>query len=98
MKVRSASSFKDFQRARQQQCQDAVLRQQLQERPPAELTAVEDATATETSHLVKMALWGILATLRAAALAVTHTALEWAPEFFYCSSFNMKIRCQNQEM
>lgn len=75
------SSFQDFQRARQQQRPDAVLRRQLQERPPAELAAVEDAAAAETSHLVKMAVWGISATLGAAALAVAQTALEWAPEF-----------------
>ncbi|MGH0163630.1 UNVERIFIED_CONTAM: hypothetical protein FKN15_044968 [Acipenser sinensis] len=77
----SISSFQDFQRARLQQRPDAVLRRQLQERPPAELAAGEDAAATETSHLVKMAVWGISATLGAAALAVAQTALEWAPEF-----------------
>ncbi|MBN3286405.1 TBC20 protein, partial [Polyodon spathula] len=75
------SSFQDFQRARLQQRPDAVLRRQLQKRPPAELAAVEDAAATESSHLVKMAVWGISATLGAAALAVAQTALEWAPEF-----------------
>lgn len=31
--------------------------------------------------LVKAAVWGLSATLGAAALAVTQTALEWAPEF-----------------
>lgn len=34
------------------------------------------------NQLVKMAVWGISATLGAAALAVAQTALDWAPDFF----------------
>uniref|UniRef100_A0A4W5MWU3 Zgc:63863 n=1 Tax=Hucho hucho TaxID=62062 RepID=A0A4W5MWU3_9TELE len=40
------------------------------------------------NQLVKMAVWGISATLWSAALAVAQTALDWAPDFFmqlYCS-------------
>lgn len=30
---------------------------------------------------MKVAVWGLSATLGAVALAVTHTALDWGPEF-----------------
>ncbi|KAG9355405.1 hypothetical protein JZ751_000243 [Albula glossodonta] len=78
----SINSFKDFQLATLQQRPDAVLRRQLRHRAPAAHLAVPgDAPPTATSQLVKVAVWGISATLGAAALAVAQTAMEWAPEF-----------------
>ncbi|KAG7458250.1 hypothetical protein MATL_G00236130 [Megalops atlanticus] len=69
------NSFKDFQLATLQQRPDAVLRRQLHRQPPG------DTPPAATSQLVKVAVWGISATLGAAALAVAQTAMEWAPEF-----------------
>ncbi|MBN3321805.1 TBC20 protein, partial [Atractosteus spatula] len=75
------SSFKDFQMATLQQRPDTVLRQQLRDRASSELAVPEEVAPAGTSQLVKMAVWGISATLGAAALAVAQTALDWAPEF-----------------
>uniref|UniRef100_A0A8D0H0G8 Uncharacterized protein n=1 Tax=Sphenodon punctatus TaxID=8508 RepID=A0A8D0H0G8_SPHPU len=72
-------SFSAFQQAASQQRPDTVL--QRQHLPlPAE-GGDELPPAAGQSPLVKAAVWGISATLGAAALAVTQTALEWAPEF-----------------
>lgn len=60
---------------------DSVLRQQLQKRhenPPALPMSTQPAN---TNQLIKMAVWGLSATLGAAALAVAQTAMDWAPEF-----------------
>ncbi|XP_066571909.1 TBC1 domain family member 20 isoform X2 [Amia ocellicauda] len=75
------SSFKDFQMATFKQRPDTVLRRQVRDRPALELAVPEEVAPTGTSQLVKMAVWGISATLGAAALAVAQTALDWAPEF-----------------
>ncbi|XP_006635905.1 TBC1 domain family member 20 [Lepisosteus oculatus] len=75
------SSFKDFQMATLQQRPDTVLRQQLRDRASSDLAVPEEVAPAGTSQLVKMAVWGISATLGAAALAVAQTALDWAPEF-----------------
>ncbi|XP_067416270.1 TBC1 domain family member 20-like [Emydura macquarii macquarii] len=78
----SIGSFTAFQLAASHQRPDAVLRRQQQQDGAH---AVEEAGAllptAGHSPLVKAAVWGISATLGAAALAVTQTALEWAPEF-----------------
>uniref|UniRef100_A0AAY5K6N7 Rab-GAP TBC domain-containing protein n=1 Tax=Esox lucius TaxID=8010 RepID=A0AAY5K6N7_ESOLU len=75
--------FTDFQKTTRQQRPDSVLRRQLlrgRERggvaPDSPLTG-----ATASNQLVKMAFWGISATLGAAVLAVAQTAVDWAPEF-----------------
>uniref|UniRef100_A0A670J1V6 TBC1 domain family member 20 n=1 Tax=Podarcis muralis TaxID=64176 RepID=A0A670J1V6_PODMU len=73
-----------FQQAASCQRPDAILRQQQQQRHLTTSKAEEAGEllpAAEHSPLVKAAVWGISATLGAAALAVTQTALEWAPEF-----------------
>ncbi|KPP73853.1 TBC1 domain family member 20-like [Scleropages formosus] len=75
------NSFKDFQMATLKQRPDAVLRRQLRQRSPALPVAPENGQASGTSQLIKVAVWGISATLGAAALAVAQTALDWAPEF-----------------
>ncbi|KAL4629857.1 TBC1 domain family member 20-like [Arapaima gigas] len=75
------NSFHDFQLATLKQRPDAILRQQLRQRPPALPVAPQDGQTSGTSQLVKVAVWGISATLGAAALAVVQTALDWAPEF-----------------
>uniref|UniRef100_A0A452IA63 Rab-GAP TBC domain-containing protein n=1 Tax=Gopherus agassizii TaxID=38772 RepID=A0A452IA63_9SAUR len=74
------SSFSAFQLATTQQRPDAVLRRQRQQDSAHAETAALLPTAGH-SPLVKAAVWGISATLGAVALAVTQTALEWAPEF-----------------
>uniref|UniRef100_A0A452IAB6 TBC1 domain family member 20 n=1 Tax=Gopherus agassizii TaxID=38772 RepID=A0A452IAB6_9SAUR len=75
-----AGSFSAFQLATTQQRPDAVLRRQRQQDSAHAETAALLPTAGH-SPLVKAAVWGISATLGAVALAVTQTALEWAPEF-----------------
>ncbi|KAL2080261.1 hypothetical protein ACEWY4_024054 [Coilia grayii] len=75
------STFQDFQLTTLQQRPDSVLRHQ---RPgTADLATPDVATPTPTAanQLVKMAVWGLSATLGAAALAVAQTALEWGPDF-----------------
>nr|XP_034980359.1 TBC1 domain family member 20-like [Zootoca vivipara] len=74
----SIGTFSAFQQAASCQRPDAILRQQQQQR---HLTTSKAEEAAEHSPLVKAAVWGITATLGAAALAVTQTALEWTPEF-----------------
>ncbi|XP_067281945.1 TBC1 domain family member 20 [Pseudorasbora parva] len=73
------STFTDFQSSTLRQRPDSVLRQQLQElhqtaRPMSSQPA-------NTNQLIKMAVWGLSATLGAAALAVAQTAMDWAPDF-----------------
>lgn len=76
------SSFKDFQLATLQQRPDAVLRRQLRRGSPAgRLHRAGTPPPAASSQLVKVAVWGISATLGAAALAVAQTAMEWAPDF-----------------
>ncbi|XP_069815866.1 TBC1 domain family member 20-like [Dendropsophus ebraccatus] len=69
----SAASFHSLQISSAQQRPDFVLRQQgtrPSDVPPAR----------PQNTLVKLAVWGISASLGAAALAVTQTALEWGPD------------------
>ncbi|XP_023667678.1 TBC1 domain family member 20 isoform X1 [Paramormyrops kingsleyae] len=73
--------FEGFQLATLHQRPDAILRQQLHQRDPALAPPPDVATPSGSSPLLKAAVWGISATLGAAALAVAQTALEWAPEF-----------------
>ncbi|KAH0617315.1 hypothetical protein JD844_015357 [Phrynosoma platyrhinos] len=78
----SIGSFSKFQQAASCQRPDAILRQQQQHvAVPGEAEPDILLPTAEHSPLVKAAVWGISATLGAAALAVTQTALEWAPEF-----------------
>ncbi|KAG5264993.1 hypothetical protein AALO_G00260280 [Alosa alosa] len=76
------STFQDFQLTTLQQRPDSVLRRQRLTNGQLALTDDTAAAATPTSanQLVKMAVWGISATLGAAALAVAQTALEWGPD------------------
>ncbi|XP_038822721.1 TBC1 domain family member 20-like isoform X1 [Salvelinus namaycush] len=86
--------FKAFQTATQQQRPDSVLRRQLLQGrarglggPDSQLVLSGDMQPNQAANqaanqLVKMAVWGISATLGAAALAVAQTALDWAPDFF----------------
>ncbi|XP_030645047.1 TBC1 domain family member 20 isoform X2 [Chanos chanos] len=77
------SSFKEFQITTLRQRPDSILRQQLRKRHSTHLAlpTPTSATPTATKQLIKMAVWGISATLGAAALAVAQTAMDWAPEF-----------------
>ncbi|KAJ7991747.1 hypothetical protein DPEC_G00287090 [Dallia pectoralis] len=73
--------FQDFQMTTRHQRPDSVLRRQLlrgRERGDPDRLPANQAT----NQLVKMAVWGISATLGAAVLAVAQTAMDWAPEFF----------------
>nr|XP_056710832.1 TBC1 domain family member 20-like [Euleptes europaea] len=75
-------SFLEFQQSASCQRPDAILlRQQRELSTPSGTEAGLLLPPAEHSPLVKAAVWGITATLGAAALAVTQTALEWAPEF-----------------
>ncbi|XP_054841004.1 TBC1 domain family member 20-like isoform X2 [Eublepharis macularius] len=74
-------SFLAFQQAASCQRPDTVLRQQQEHLAPSRAETGPLLPPAEHSPLVKAAVWGITATLGAAALAVTQTALEWAPEF-----------------
>ncbi|XP_060798586.1 TBC1 domain family member 20 [Neoarius graeffei] len=80
------SSFQDFQTSTQQQRPDSVLRQQqqrLHQHYDTRLivTRPHSTQLSGTQQLIKMAVWGISATLGAAALAVAQTAMDWAPDF-----------------
>nr|XP_008100945.1 PREDICTED: TBC1 domain family member 20 [Anolis carolinensis] len=77
----SIGSFPEFQQAASCQRPDAILLRQQQQRRISHPGPESLLSATEHSPLVKAAVWGISATLGAAALAVTQTALEWGPEF-----------------
>ncbi|KAL0167040.1 hypothetical protein M9458_038884, partial [Cirrhinus mrigala] len=70
-----------FQKSTLRQRPDSVLRQQHQKRHENQLTLTLSTQPTSTNQLVKMAVWGLSATLGAAALAVAQTAMDWAPEF-----------------
>lgn len=74
-------SFGAFQRAASCQRPDAVLRRQRREPAGAGGDAAIPLPAAGRNPLVKVAVWGLSATLGAVALAVTHTALDWGPEF-----------------
>ncbi|XP_064364045.1 TBC1 domain family member 20-like isoform X2 [Dromaius novaehollandiae] len=74
-------SFAAFQQAASRQRPDAVLRRQRLLRAGAREAAGTPPPAAGHSALVKAAVWGLSATLGAVALAVTHTALDWGPEF-----------------
>ncbi|XP_052389034.1 TBC1 domain family member 20 isoform X1 [Carassius gibelio] len=75
------STFTDFQTSTLRQRPDSVLRQQLHKRHENQLTLPMSPQPASTNQLVKMAVWGLSATLGAAALAVAQTAMDWAPEF-----------------
>ncbi|XP_018431139.1 PREDICTED: TBC1 domain family member 20-like [Nanorana parkeri] len=73
LKSISADSFHSLQISSSQQRPDFLLRQQ---NPPHSDVVLMRSQNT----LVKLAVWGLSASLGAAALAVTQTALEWGPE------------------
>uniref|UniRef100_A0A8C1S5C3 Zgc:63863 n=1 Tax=Cyprinus carpio TaxID=7962 RepID=A0A8C1S5C3_CYPCA len=75
------STFTDFQTSTLRQRPDSVLRQQLHKRHENQLTLPKSTQPASTNQLIKMAVWGLSATLGAAALAVAQTAMDWAPEF-----------------
>ncbi|GCB75234.1 hypothetical protein scyTo_0018191, partial [Scyliorhinus torazame] len=76
------STFQAFQMATSRQRPDAVLRKQFQGKPRPPPTNAEAATPlVAANQLVKMAVWGLTATLGAAAFAVVNSAVEWGPEF-----------------
>lgn len=80
------SSFQDFQMSTQQQRPDSILRQQrqhLHRRQDARLALAHPGSVQPSGaqQLMRMAVWGISATLGAAALAVVQTAMDWAPDF-----------------
>ncbi|XP_022523749.2 TBC1 domain family member 20 [Astyanax mexicanus] len=76
------SSFQDFQMSTLQQRPDSVLRQQLHQRHSTNLDLLPANNHSSNTHqLIKMAVWGLSATLGAAALAVAQTAMDWAPDF-----------------
>nr|XP_060637761.1 TBC1 domain family member 20-like [Anolis sagrei ordinatus] len=77
----SIGSFLEFQQAASCQRPDTILLRQQQQRRTSNPRPESLLSTTEHSPLVKAAVWGISATLGAAALAVTQTALEWGPEF-----------------
>lgn len=74
LKSLSAASFCSLQISSAQQRPDFVLCRQV--------TPSRDVRpAPSQNTLVKLAVWGISASLGAAALAVTQTALDWGPDF-----------------
>ncbi|XP_051949172.1 TBC1 domain family member 20 [Xyrauchen texanus] len=75
------STFKDFQSSTLRQRPDSILREQLQKRHENQLALPVNSQPANTNQLIKMAVWGLSATLGAAALAVAQTAMDWAPEF-----------------
>uniref|UniRef100_A0A671S6H4 TBC1 domain family member 20 n=1 Tax=Sinocyclocheilus anshuiensis TaxID=1608454 RepID=A0A671S6H4_9TELE len=75
------STFTDFQTSTLRQRPDSVLRQQLENRHENQLALPMSTQPASTNQLIKMAVWGLSATLGAAALAVAQTAMDWAPEF-----------------
>ncbi|XP_061429090.1 TBC1 domain family member 20 isoform X2 [Lethenteron reissneri] len=80
------STFKDFELASTQQRPDNVLRHRRAAASPAggaEGGGVGPVAAVVQgpSRMLKLAVWGLTATLGAAAIAAMNTALEWAPEF-----------------
>ncbi|XP_059827615.1 TBC1 domain family member 20 [Hypanus sabinus] len=77
------STYQDFQLATSQQRPDAVLYKQSRERARLSPSQAKAPTPTGANQLVKMAVWGLTATLGAAAFAVVNTAMEWAPEFVF---------------
>ncbi|XP_051872351.1 TBC1 domain family member 20 isoform X2 [Pristis pectinata] len=77
------STFQDFQLATSQQRPDAVLCKQSRERARLPPNNAKAPAPTGANQLVKMAVWGLTATLGAAAFAVVNTAMEWAPEFVF---------------
>ncbi|XP_046906629.1 TBC1 domain family member 20 [Hypomesus transpacificus] len=70
-------SYQAFQRSRHLQRPDRVLRG----RGGGGLQGARGPEAGGSQLVVRMAVWGISATLGAAALAVAHTALNWSPDF-----------------
>ncbi|XP_043088837.1 TBC1 domain family member 20 isoform X2 [Puntigrus tetrazona] len=75
------STFTDFQMSTMRQRPDSVLRRQLEKRHRNQLDLPMSTQPASTNKLVKMAVWGLSATLGAVALAVAQTAMDWAPEF-----------------
>ncbi|KAG9472897.1 hypothetical protein GDO78_016078 [Eleutherodactylus coqui] len=73
LKSISAASFRSLQISSAQQRPDFVLRQQAT--PSLDVLPVRPQNT-----LVKLAVWGISASLGAAAFVVTQTALEWGPD------------------
>ncbi|XP_039767628.1 TBC1 domain family member 20-like isoform X5 [Ornithorhynchus anatinus] len=73
-------SFPALQAASSKQRPDSILRRRRRE-AEAEPGPTAAGGPGAPSGLVKAAVWGLSATLGAAALAVTHSALEWAPDF-----------------
>ncbi|XP_067217576.1 TBC1 domain family member 20 [Chanodichthys erythropterus] len=75
------STFTDFQSSTLRQRPDSVLRQQLQKHHETQPALPMSTQPANTNQLIKMAVWGLSATLGAVALAVAQTAMDWAPDF-----------------
>nr|XP_032830351.1 TBC1 domain family member 20 [Petromyzon marinus] len=80
------STFKDFELASTQQRPDNVLRHRRAAASPAGGaegggTGPVADVVQGPSRMLKLAVWGLTATLGAAAIAAVNTALEWVPEF-----------------
>ncbi|XP_069771208.1 TBC1 domain family member 20 isoform X1 [Narcine bancroftii] len=75
------STFQDFQLATSQQRPDTVLCKLSRERARLDSGGARTPAPVGANQLVKMVVWGLTATLGAAAFAVVNTAMEWAPEF-----------------
>ncbi|XP_048059079.1 TBC1 domain family member 20 isoform X1 [Megalobrama amblycephala] len=75
------STFTDFQSSTLRQRPDSVLRQQLQKHHVTQPALPMSTQPANTNQLIKMAVWGLSATLGAVALAVAQTAMDWAPDF-----------------
>ncbi|CAL8396840.1 TBC1 domain family member 20 [Gadus morhua] len=85
----SISTFQSFQRSTLHQRPDSVLRRITRERGcsasrrgPGEwaVASAEAPALGRGNRMVKMAVWGLSATLGAAIFAVAQTAMQWGPD------------------
>lgn len=77
------SSFQSFHLSTLQQRPDSVLRLQSSRKEAGGWRAGaqdREAVAGQASRLVRVAVWGLSASLGAAVLAVAQTALDWTPD------------------
>ncbi|XP_063156083.1 TBC1 domain family member 20-like [Candoia aspera] len=74
-------SFSAFQQEALCQRPDTILRQQQRHPSAGNMESSTFLLPAGRSTLLKAAVWGLSATLGAAALAVVQTALEWGPDF-----------------
>ncbi|XP_054620194.1 TBC1 domain family member 20 isoform X3 [Dunckerocampus dactyliophorus] len=86
-KSQSMSTFKTFQLSTLHQRPDSVLQRLTMSSRRARHSGLEVALSRDGgqrwgkgSKMVKMAVWGLSATLGAAVLAVAQTALDWGPD------------------